>query len=148
MNNIPIEIIDLVKFLAETWVNINRYVRDNHTDDQIDTYPLVQGAGNQINLTRIGKQKYTLENVYAAIDWMLDNDGTIKNNPGPDNVSTPDDIAYTEQLEERDYQIEQIRAILHGYWYNGEAPDNLSIAPAVYALSEIEKLVNGGKIRL
>lgn len=68
---IPAEILDLVRFLAETWVDIDKFVYANCDGDSLANYPIVQGTTNQINLTKIGNQKYSLENLREAINWML-----------------------------------------------------------------------------
>lgn len=64
-------VADLARFLANTWVAIDKFVYANVDDDAIDKYPVIQGTSNQINLAKIGAQKYTNTNLYAAIAYLL-----------------------------------------------------------------------------
>jgi len=68
---IPAEVLDLVRFLAETWVEVDRFVYKHCDGDALMEYPVVQGTRNQINLQRIGEQGYSKENIRKAVDWLL-----------------------------------------------------------------------------
>lgn len=69
--SIPSEVLDLVRFMCDTWSDIDRWAyRD--ACDAIMTYPVIQGTLNQLHLAAIGKQKYCPERVSAAVKWMLD----------------------------------------------------------------------------
>jgi hypothetical protein len=68
---IPQEVLELVRFLAETWTDIDKFVYENCTGEQLMKYPVVQGTRNQINLKRIGEQPYSKESLHKAVAWML-----------------------------------------------------------------------------
>lgn len=64
-------VADLARFLANTWEAIDRFVYANIDVDAIDKYPVIQGTSNQINLAKIGTQKYSNANLYLAIAYLL-----------------------------------------------------------------------------
>jgi len=68
---IPDEVLDLVRFLAETWDDIDQFVYKHCDGEALMKYPVVQGTRNQIDLKRIGEQQYSKENLRKAVDWML-----------------------------------------------------------------------------
>lgn len=68
---IPQEVLELVRFLAETWTDIDKFVYENCTGEQLMKYPVVQGTHNQINLKRISEQPYNKESLHKAVAWML-----------------------------------------------------------------------------
>jgi len=65
------EVLDLVRFLAETWTDIDKFVYEHCDGDSLMKYPVIQGTGNQIRLKRIGEQEYKKANLKKAIDWLL-----------------------------------------------------------------------------
>lgn len=69
-SEIPVEVLDLVRFLAETWVEIDKWAYQ-HGGEGLIQYPVVQGTRNQIDLASIGQQPYNKENIRKAVDWML-----------------------------------------------------------------------------
>lgn len=68
---IPAEMLDLVRFLAETWNKIDAFVYEYCSGDALMKYPVVQGTRNQMDLRRIGGQQYSKKNLRKAVDWML-----------------------------------------------------------------------------
>jgi hypothetical protein len=71
---IPPEVLDLVRFLCQTWSEIDLWA---HRDagEAIISYPVIQGTRNQLNLTAIGEQKYHSDRVSTAVQWMIENAG-------------------------------------------------------------------------
>lgn len=67
---IPCEVLDLVRFMCETWAMIDEWAYT--TGDAIMHYPVVQGTKNQFNLKRIGQQQYNKESIQKAVRWMLE----------------------------------------------------------------------------
>lgn len=67
---IPPEILDLVRFMCATWVEIDRWAYSNCEGEALMHYPVVQGTGNQIRLQRIGEQPHDLKNVGKAVEWL------------------------------------------------------------------------------
>lgn len=68
---IPEEVLDLVRFLAQTWDSIDSFVYENCDGESLMKYPVIQGMRNQMNLREIGKQQYSKENLRKAVDWLL-----------------------------------------------------------------------------
>jgi len=68
---IPDEILDLVRFLAETWHEIDKFVYENCDADALMNYPVIQGTSNQINIINVGKQAYDRSNISTAVKWLL-----------------------------------------------------------------------------
>lgn len=75
----PPELIDLVRFLAETWAmtednrcKVAGMAPEDIKDFLIMQWPVVQGTRNQLNLKRIGEQPYKKENISKAVAWMLE----------------------------------------------------------------------------
>jgi hypothetical protein len=66
---IPIEILDLVRFMCQTWDEVDKFVYKN-CEGALDKYPVIQGTSNQINITNIGKQQYNPNNLRKAVEWM------------------------------------------------------------------------------
>jgi hypothetical protein len=75
MSKVPSEILDLVRFLAETWVEIDNFVIENCPPESFGKYPMVQGTRNKINIMKIGQQGYDRDKLYAALEWMISNGG-------------------------------------------------------------------------
>jgi len=73
---IPSEVLDLVRFMCETWDKIDTFVYES-IPERILKYPVVQGTKNQIDLKNIGKQDYKKANLIKAVKWMLENNGKI-----------------------------------------------------------------------
>ena len=67
---IPIEVLDLVRFLAATWTEVDKFVYEHCDGDALMYYPVVQGTSNQIKLMRIGEQPCSNENIRVAVEWM------------------------------------------------------------------------------
>ncbi len=67
---VPAEVLDLLRFMCQTWTAIDTWARENCAGDGIDTYPVIQGTGNQIRLMRIGRQPFDPKSLRPAIDWM------------------------------------------------------------------------------
>jgi hypothetical protein len=65
------EMVDLVRFLAATWDDIDRFVYEHCDAEALAQYPVIQGTRNQFNIRRIGMQEYKPENVRKAVDWLL-----------------------------------------------------------------------------
>ena len=68
---IPVEMLDLVRFLAETWDAIDQFVYQHCDRESLMKYPVVQGTRNQTNLRKIGKQPYETKRLKRAVDWLL-----------------------------------------------------------------------------
>lgn len=73
---IPREVLDLVRFLAQTWnllekTRFEAIKQENVKDFLILHWPVVQGTTNQLNLEKIGKQKYDSKKLHKAVEWML-----------------------------------------------------------------------------
>ena len=72
---IPPEVLDLVRFLAESWATADEFIYKNCKDgDAIFKYPVIQGTRNQIDLKIIGCQEYDLKNIRIAVNWMIGKD--------------------------------------------------------------------------
>lgn len=69
---IPHELLDLVRFMCATWVDIDKWSHKNITVDTIGSYPQIQGVRNQIDLTKIGAQQYDTKKIATAVKWMLE----------------------------------------------------------------------------
>jgi len=67
---IPPEILDLVRFMCATWVEVDRFVYRHCNGDALMHYPVVQGTSNQIRLRRIGEQPHDATNIRKAVEWM------------------------------------------------------------------------------
>jgi len=72
-DDIPEEIVDLVRFLADSWCQVDRWARTYMTIDSLGDYPVIQGTKNQIDILKIAGQSYESENVRRAVDWILSN---------------------------------------------------------------------------
>ena len=57
--SVPVEVLDLVRFMCATWVDIDRWAHENMPTEALGGYPQIQGTRNQINLQKIGKQEYS-----------------------------------------------------------------------------------------
>ena len=69
-DEIPKEILDLVRFMCATWTDIDKWAGDLRDRDALLDYPIIQGTFNQIRLLRIGEQPYDTANVGKAVEWM------------------------------------------------------------------------------
>ena len=67
---IPPEVLDLVRFLAATWVEIDKWAYRHCSGEALMKYPVIQGTMNQIRLHRIGEQPLNKANVGKAVAWM------------------------------------------------------------------------------
>lgn len=70
---IPTEVLDLLRFMCETWSAIDKFVYENCDGDSLMKYPVIQGTSNQIKLSKIGGQQYDEKNIRIAVKWMIDN---------------------------------------------------------------------------
>lgn len=68
---VPTEVLDLVRFMAKTWAEVDKFVYENCTGDALMKYPVIQGTRNQMDLTKIGEQPINKENLHKAVQWML-----------------------------------------------------------------------------
>ncbi|WP_273455018.1 hypothetical protein [Nevskia ramosa] len=68
--DVPIAVLDLLRFMCETWAKTDEWARTNGNLDAIGSYPVIQGTGNQIRLLRISSQPYDHRNLRPALDWM------------------------------------------------------------------------------
>jgi len=67
---VPVEVLDLLRFMCETWVKIDEFVYPNCLNT--NKYPVIQGTANQIRLSRIAEQPYNAKDLCKAMDWMLE----------------------------------------------------------------------------
>jgi len=67
---IPLEVLDLVRFMCATWTEVDRFVHQHCDGDALMHYPVVQGTSNQIRLQRIGEQPADAANIRKAVEWM------------------------------------------------------------------------------
>lgn len=67
---IPLEVLDLVRFMCATWAEIDKFVYEHCDGNALTQYPVVQGTANQINLMRIGEQPHDTANLHKAVKWM------------------------------------------------------------------------------
>lgn len=74
MSEIPPEILDLTRFMCETWDEFDKFVYKYCDVEALAHYPVIQGIGNQLKLKRIGEQKYNSKNISKAVNWMLKNE--------------------------------------------------------------------------
>ena len=65
------EVLDVVRFLAKTWVAVDAFVYQHCDGEALMHYPVVQGTANQIALMRIGEQNYDAARIHAGIKWLL-----------------------------------------------------------------------------
>ena len=71
MKKVPEEIVDLLRFMCETWSEIDTWAYKYCDGDALGRYPVIQGSRNQIDLKTIGQQDYNIKNIRNAVDWML-----------------------------------------------------------------------------
>lgn len=72
---IPVEVLDLVRFMCRTWSEVDEWAHANAGADALCKYPVIQGTSNQLSLMRIGNQKYDTANIAKAVNWMLSQQG-------------------------------------------------------------------------
>jgi len=82
---IPTEVLDLVRYMCATWAEIDGWALASVGIKALCKYPVIQRLQNQLDLRRIGEQAHNLQNVRAAMDWML-NQSTpgIERHPAPE----------------------------------------------------------------
>lgn len=68
---IPAEMLDLVRFLSETWDAIDQFVYQHCDGEALMKYPVIQGTRNQMDLRAIGKQPYEAKRLKKAAEWLL-----------------------------------------------------------------------------
>ncbi|MCB1719229.1 MAG: hypothetical protein KDK05_29190 [Candidatus Competibacteraceae bacterium] len=66
----PIEMLDLVRFLARAWADADDFVYQHCSPDALAHYPVVQGTANQMAIRRIAAQPHDRANVAMAIKWL------------------------------------------------------------------------------
>lgn len=71
------EVLDVVRFLAETWAEVDAFVYKHCDGEALMHYPVVQGTRNQIKLKKIGGQQYDPSRLKAGVDWLLAHNPTI-----------------------------------------------------------------------
>lgn len=69
-DEIPPEVLDLVRFLAATWREVDDWAYQHCDGDALCKYPVVQGTANQVKLRRIGEQPINASNIGKAVEWM------------------------------------------------------------------------------
>jgi hypothetical protein len=71
-NNIivPVEVLDLVRFMCATWKDINEWAYKYSDSEALMKYPVIQGTRNQLDIIAIGKQKHDTKKLRDAIEWM------------------------------------------------------------------------------
>ena len=67
-----IEYLDLIRFLCETWSEIDKWAHETCSGKQLMSYPVVQGTANQAKLQKIGNQIYSIKNIRVAVDKLLE----------------------------------------------------------------------------
>lgn len=70
-SQIPSQVLDVVRFLAETWDKIDTFVYQHCDGDALMQYPVIQGTRNQSNLRAIGEQAYSRERIKEGVEWLL-----------------------------------------------------------------------------
>jgi hypothetical protein len=78
---IPLEVLDLVRFMCATWAEIDRWAYKHCDSDALALYPVIQGTANQLALTRIGEEHHTQANVRKAVEWMQRYNGVFRRAP-------------------------------------------------------------------
>ena len=75
----PQEMLDLVRWLAETTMDWHRRRHNalSFEGEECRNYlamhfPTIQGTMNQINLEKIGEQDYDIKKVGKAVKWLLE----------------------------------------------------------------------------
>ena len=68
---IPVEVLDLVRFMCSSWSDIDAWAYEHAGVDALCKYPVIQGTRNQIDLKRIGEQRFDGANIRKAVNWML-----------------------------------------------------------------------------
>ena len=64
-------VLDLVRFLAQTWDQIDQFVYQHCDGEALMHYPVVQGTANQVKLRKIGQQKYDPMKLRQAGEYLL-----------------------------------------------------------------------------
>lgn len=70
-NEIPAEVLDLVRFLADAWSEVDSWAYKHGSPEALSLYPVIQTTSNQLKLARIGRQPYNTKNLKLAVEWML-----------------------------------------------------------------------------
>jgi hypothetical protein len=68
--SVPVEVLDLLRFMCATWKDIDKWAYENMSGEALMKYPVIQGTRNQIDLQRIGEQKHDTANIHKAVEWM------------------------------------------------------------------------------
>jgi len=74
-DEIPPEVLDLTRFMCQTWSALQDFFYQQAKDGNLDvgSWPQVQGTRNQLNLTRIGEQPFDTKKLAVAVAWMMEN---------------------------------------------------------------------------
>lgn len=67
---VPSGVLDLTRFMCETWTEIDKFVYKNCQN--LELYPLIQGSKTQSAIRKIGKQKFNPFAVGAGIQAMIE----------------------------------------------------------------------------
>lgn len=67
---VPSGVLDLTRFMCETWTEIDKFVYKNCQN--LELYPLIQGSKTQSAIRKIGKQKFNPFSVGAGIQAMIE----------------------------------------------------------------------------
>lgn len=80
----PPEVLDLLRFMCATWVQIDEWAHEHVKGDAIMNYPVIQGTGNQMRLRRIGRQPYDSKALHVAAEWMQRHNAALRRGAGTD----------------------------------------------------------------
>lgn len=69
---IPVEVLDLVRYMCATWAAVDNWAYENMTGDALMKYPVIQGTSNQMKIGRIGEQPHDTASIAKAVEWMLE----------------------------------------------------------------------------
>lgn len=72
--DIPVEIIDLVRFLAKALCEAETFVYENCDGESLCKFPFIQGTRNQMDLKEIGSYPISNENLRRAMRWLIVNE--------------------------------------------------------------------------
>ena len=70
---VPPEVLDLVRYLAATWSEIDDWAYGHCDPDTLAGYPVIQGTAIQMKLRRIARQPHS-NDIGKAVEWMLSHD--------------------------------------------------------------------------
>lgn len=87
---VPEAVLALVRFLAQTWAAVDRFVYENCDAAALMRYPVVQGTRNQFNLQAIGEQPFDPALLHAGVEFMLADNSAAPTAPAgePDPINS------------------------------------------------------------